>query len=193
MRIGLVRHGQTDWNAIGRIQGQTDIALNGEGIRQAQALADRLGSEPPLWNAVISSDLRRAYATAKIIGDTLDIPLLDPDPLLRERSFGEIEGTTLEEREEKYGESWREQELGIESDEHLRARGRKFLERRLLRNKEENLLIVTHGSFIAEMLLELCEELEDQRLHNLSYSILERSGDSWLPLLHNCSKHLEHL
>ena len=191
MRIGLVRHGQTDWNAVQRIQGQTDIPLNEEGVRQAKALANRLSSEPAQWQAVISSDLQRALSTAEIIANALQIPLLEPDPLLRERSFGQIEGTTVLEREEKFGANWQDQELGVESDQDLRARGLAFLHNRIHQNNEQNLLIVTHGSFIAEMLAELCADLENERLHNLSYSILERDGDTWLPLLHNCSKHLD--
>ncbi len=93
MLIGLVRHGKTDWNAEGKIQGQTDIPLNEEGKAQAIALANRLSGEERIWDAVVSSDLKRAFATAQIIAEKLGIPLLESDSRLRERYFGEVEGT----------------------------------------------------------------------------------------------------
>lgn len=60
MLIGLVRHGLTDWNAEGKIQGQSDIPLNDEGRRQAEMLGDRLLQEPYRWDYCITSSLSRA-------------------------------------------------------------------------------------------------------------------------------------
>ncbi|MCR2802997.1 histidine phosphatase family protein [Paenibacillus soyae] len=191
MNIGLVRHGQTDWNAKGIIQGQTDIPLNAEGINQAKALAGRLAQEEAFWDAVSSSDLLRARETAAIIAERLQVPLLAPDPRFRERGFGQIEGTTEDERIKRWGSDWREQGLGIETDEELRSRGVSAIADLLQREEGRNVLIVSHGGFIAQMLQELCDELTDARLGNMSYSILERRGDGWLPLLHNCTRHLE--
>lgn len=190
MLLGLVRHGKTDWNSKGIIQGQTDIPLNEDGIAQAKLLAARLFEEEPIWSAVISSDLKRAVQTADVIADRLNIPLLEPDPRFRERYFGEIEGTTEAERVQRWGSDWREQSVGMESDKVLRARGMEAIEA-LRREKDRNVLIVSHGSFIAQMLKELCASLNDTKLGNLSYSILERREDNWHPLLHNCMKHLE--
>lgn len=191
MIIGLVRHGQTDWNAKGIIQGQTDIPLNEAGISQAKALARRLREEKSIWDAVVSSDLLRARNTAEIIAEQLQVPLLAPDKRFRERGFGQIEGTTEAERIERWGNDWREHGLGIETDDELRSRGSDAITELLLREEGRNVLIVSHGGFIAKMLQELCAELEDTRLGNLSYSILERRGDGWMPLLHNCTRHLE--
>ncbi|MHA7963494.1 histidine phosphatase family protein [Paenibacillus sp. CAU 1782] len=190
MKIGLVRHGLTDWNKKGIIQGQSDIPLNDEGRDQAARLADWLAEEPGLWDAVVSSDLLRARATAKVIASKLDIPLLESDIRLRERHFGQAEGTTLAEREAKWGMDWKQLDLGIESDEVLRVRGREALKQLEDREKGRNILIVSHGSFIAQMLLELSPGLEDIKLGNLSYSILEQRNGSWQTLLHNCTKHL---
>ncbi|RJX38456.1 histidine phosphatase family protein [Paenibacillus pinisoli] len=191
--IGLVRHGKTDWNAKGIIQGQTDIPLNEEGIAQAQALASRLSNEERIWDAVISSDLQRARRTAAIIAERLGIPVLEPDIRLRERYFGEIEGTTEQERLERWGADWREQSVGMESDAEVRARGTEAITDLMKREEARNILVVSHGSFIAQMLKELCADLEDSRLGNLSYSILERQGDAWQPLLHNCTRHLDEI
>lgn len=190
MLIGLVRHGETSWNAVKRIQGQTDIPLNENGIRQAKLLAARLQADDRIWNYVITSDLQRAAATGQFIADALDIPVLPPDQRLRERYFGEVEGTTLEERVERWGEQWKELELGAESDELMRARGLELLEELYGRYPKANILCVSHGSFIAQLLLAVFPEIEDQRIDNLSYSILRRNVDGWELMQHNCTKHL---
>lgn len=191
MLIGLVRHGKTDWNKDGRIQGQTDIPLNQEGISQAISLAERLSGEARIWDAVISSDLQRASATAKIIAERLNIPLLDCDPRLRERFFGEVEGTKEQERHERWGTNWREVADGVESNEDVRARGLHAINDWKTTFPERNLLVVSHGSFLAQILAEVCSDLEDQYLSNLSYSILELRDDSWHPQLYNCTLHLQ--
>ncbi|WP_053376383.1 histidine phosphatase family protein [Paenibacillus sp. FJAT-27812] len=190
MLIGLVRHGKTDWNAEGKIQGQTDIPLNNEGIAQAKALAERLSGEKRIWDAVVSSDLLRAYATAQIIAEKLELPLLDSDPRLRERYFGEIEGTKEQERHARWGKEWRNVAEGVEPDADVRARGISALKQWQLEYPDRNLLVVSHGSFLAQLLAELCSELEDQHLSNLSYSILEHRDQRWHPQLYNCTIHL---
>lgn len=190
MQIGLVRHGQTDWNAIGRIQGQTDTPLNESGIRQAELLASRLSQEPKRWDVVASSDLRRAYMTASIIADMLEIPLLEGDKRLRERGFGEAEGLTKEERIDRWGESWDKAAGGIETDGQMLERGLSALLELGQKYADKNVLIVSHGSFLGQLMQKLCSGLGDERLDNLSYSILELKDGQWQPLLHNCTRHL---
>lgn len=145
--IGLVRHGKTDWNEQGKIQGQTDIPLNEVGIVQAKALAERLSREDQIWDAVISSDLQRAHATAQIIASKLNIPLLESEPRLRERYFGEVEGTKEQERHERWGTNWREIAEGVESNDEVRARGLSAINEWKLKYPKRNLLVVSHGSF----------------------------------------------
>lgn len=190
MLIGLVRHGKTDWNAEGKIQGQTDIPLNEEGITQAIALANRLSNEASIWDAVIASDLKRAHATALIIADKLNIPLLSKDPRLRERYFGEVEGTTEYERNERWGNEWKEVAAGVEPNEDVRARGLNALHEWQQQYPTRNLLVVSHGSFLAQLLNEICSELQDEHIANLSYTILEFRDEKWYPQLYNCTKHL---
>ncbi|SFF05422.1 probable phosphoglycerate mutase [Paenibacillus catalpae] len=191
MIIGMVRHGNTDWNALGKVQGQTDIPLNELGKKQANALAERLLRDEKLWDAVISSDLQRARQTASVIADKLGITLLEGDPRLRERNFGEVEGMTLPERIERWGENWREVAGGLESDEEVRARGLAFLADWQKKRPEGRLLVVSHGGFLAQMFDTLCSDLEKQNLGNLSYSILQFKDEQWTPLLYNCTRHLE--
>ncbi|HTH94372.1 MAG TPA: histidine phosphatase family protein [Rhodocyclaceae bacterium] len=93
-RICIVRHGETDWNADERIQGQTDIPLNAVGCAQAQAVASGLASER--FAVLYSSDLQRARDTATVTAQILNLPL-QLEPGLRERRYGEYEGLTREE------------------------------------------------------------------------------------------------
>lgn len=194
MRIGLIRHGKTDWNALGKIQGQTDTPLNQEGIRQAEALAQRLLRDGERWDAIIASDLARADETACIIAKMLGIPKLPGDPRLRERYFGEIEGTTEAERLSRWGADWRSQDHGQESDGILRGRAMAFVEELASQGIEDRrILVVTHGSLLAQLLKGLCADLADKPIGNVSLSIFEREPDRWNPLLHNCTLHLDDL
>jgi hypothetical protein len=85
----FVRHGQTDWNKVGRIQGDTDIPLNLTGLAQARGAAQLIdGVQVDL---IVSSPLRRAVATAHILADATTCPVVI-DEGLKERSFGAYEG-----------------------------------------------------------------------------------------------------
>jgi hypothetical protein len=89
----LVRHGETDWNADGRLQGRP---LSDFGRRQARELAGELEDEE--LDAIYSSDLARAQETAEIVGERIGLPVvLDPD--LREKDWGNWEGLTPVERD----------------------------------------------------------------------------------------------
>lgn len=96
-RIIAVRHGETDWNAATRIQGQTDIRLNQKGLWQAQRAAQALATGDTI-DAIYSSDLARAHATAQCIGQASAVAVLTDDRL-RERAFGRFEGHTFSELE----------------------------------------------------------------------------------------------
>src|SRR3954451_10202115 len=95
-RLLFVRHGETDWNAEGRLQGHTDRALNEYGRRQAHELADRLVGDGVA--AIYASDLARAKEAAEIIAARLDLPVV-VDPDLRERNWGNWEGLVPSERD----------------------------------------------------------------------------------------------
>ena len=95
----LVRHGETEWNRTGRMQGHLGVPLSAEGRRQATLLGERLRSVE--FSAVYCSDLPRAAETARIIGAGRNLAIT-PDSDLREFSYGEWEGLTLEEVETRY-------------------------------------------------------------------------------------------
>jgi broad specificity phosphatase PhoE len=130
----LVRHGETDWNAEGRLQGHTDRPLNDFGRRQAAALAERLAGDG--ITAVYASDLSRAQETAEILAARLELPVvLDPD--LRERDWGNWEGLTGTERDrvELVGEP-----VDVHSERVLGA-----VRRIAETHPGERIVVVTHG------------------------------------------------
>ncbi len=99
----LWRHGQTDFNAQQRFQGQTDIPLNAAGLQQAERAAPYLAALRP--DALFSSDLSRAAATAQVLAGLTGLPVqFDKD--LRERSGGSWEGLTGTEIRERYPEEY---------------------------------------------------------------------------------------
>jgi len=87
--ILLIRHGETAWNAVRRLQGHIDIALNDEGLRQADALAHALAGER--IDAIVASDLQRALQTAQAVAGHHGVPVVQ-DAQLRERCYGVFEG-----------------------------------------------------------------------------------------------------
>ena len=91
LKLYLARHGVTQWNSEGRLQGQTDTPLAPEGRDQARCLAHRLASEPV--EAVYTSDLSRARETAEIIAEPHRLSVV-VTPVLREAGFGLWEGLT---------------------------------------------------------------------------------------------------
>lgn len=91
----MLRHGQSEWNAAGRWQGQADIELTDLGYEQARRASEKLG----MFDAVASSDLRRARMTATFIAEGLGIGLLEADPRLRETDVGEWQGMTHDQIE----------------------------------------------------------------------------------------------
>jgi len=92
-RILLIRHGESEWNALGRWQGQADPPLTELGRRQAKAAAANLG---PV-DVIAASDLERALVTATIISAELGMGPVVADPGLRERDAGEWSGLTRSE------------------------------------------------------------------------------------------------
>lgn len=101
--ICLVRHGETEWNAERRIQGQIDIGLNDTGHRQAAAAGHWLAGAGIA--ALYSSDLRRARTTAEAIGAVLGLtPSLAPE--LRERRYGVFEGLTYAEAQARFPDGY---------------------------------------------------------------------------------------
>ncbi len=147
MKLLLTRHGQTDWNVAGKVQGQTDIELNETGVIQAKVVGEKLSNEK--IDVIISSPLKRAKKTAELIRGNRDIPILI-DERITERSFGEHEGKTREEF--NFSEIWNyklnKQYKEAESVRDLFTRVKGFLNKIKEEYNDKTVLIVTHGGVI---------------------------------------------
>lgn len=152
-RILAVRHGQTAWNADSRIQGHTDIALDGVGHWQAGRLAVALADEP--LHAVYSSDLSRARQTAAPLAARAGLELRI-DAGLRERGFGDFEGLSFAQIEQRWpaqAARWRRREPdfgpgGGEVLREFRARVVAAVERLARAHRGECIALVTHGGVL---------------------------------------------
>lgn len=174
MTIAFIRHGQTDWNAAGRMQGSTDIPLNDVGRGQAREAAQLLaGSE---WDVIVSSPLSRARETAAIIADGLDLELGRSYDTLAERHYGEAEGLTAADIKERWGDT--RDYPGLESLDSVVARGTAALQRISQEYEGRNAVIVCHGTIIRYTLASLAGRPLDQIL-NGSISTLDFVDDAW--------------
>lgn len=174
--LTLIRHGQTDWNLARRIQGTTDIPLNETGRADARFAAALLADGT--HHAIYASPLVRAHETAQIIAGELGLgdPGLAPD--MRERSFGEGEGTLVADYLERYGD-WNGTPAGSETLAAVCERALDALDaiardaRRRSAPVAESVIVVTHGGVIRSL------------LNHVSSGTLPREGE----LLRNGSAH----
>ena len=147
----LVRHGETDWNAEGRLQGHTDRPLSDYGRRQAQQLAGELEDED--LEAIYSSDLERARATAEAVARSQGLEVL-VDPDLREKNFGSWEGLTDVEIAQRLPDAVRGGWGDGETSDEVATRVLGALER--IRSRHNGaVLVVAHGGSLRSILAHL--------------------------------------
>ena len=176
MHIALIRHGQTDWNLQGLMQGRSDIPLNETGREQARVAASALSSEP--WDAVVSSPLVRARETAELIGSALRVPLGASYDELIEQEFGEAEGVPVAD----LGARWPDRDFeGKEPDEAVGPRGIRALERVASEHADSRVLVVTHAMVIRHTLAAISGHAERRypKLENASSSYVRFTDASW--------------
>ena len=149
-RLFVWRHGNTDWNATGRVQGQTDVPLNALGRQQAVDAAELLIRVRP--DVLVASDLRRAADTAAALGALSGLSI-KVDARLRERFFGSWQGLTMAEVTERYPQQharWTAgQEVGgdVESLADLGARVAEALsDAAALAPAGGTVVVATHGA-----------------------------------------------
>ena len=94
--ITLLRHGESEGNLLGVLQGQSDYPLTAVGVEQAQRLASYWKSEDTKFDLIVSSPLLRASQTAETIANCLKVPI-EYDPDWKERNFGRLQGANLRE------------------------------------------------------------------------------------------------
>jgi 2,3-bisphosphoglycerate-dependent phosphoglycerate mutase len=153
----LFRHGETDWNREGRLQGHTDTPLNATGLAQAEALTERL--RPHRLDAVVSSDLARALTTGRIVAEGLGVPLIR-EPGLREANIGEAEGLYWPEVKSRFGEALTERWFtdddaafpGGETGLETRSRGLAAVRRVVAEQPYRRIGVSTHGAMVRQLM-----------------------------------------
>ncbi len=152
-KIFLIRHGETEWNAIGKLQGSSDIQLLPEGIKQARLLAEHAPFHAV--DAIYSSDLLRAVMTAEILAEKFGLPVIK-ERGLRETSFGEWEGRFLSELAKENPKGFEKfftrpdkvQPPGGETFLQSQARIMNALDEIIADNEDKNIIVVSHGAAI---------------------------------------------
>lgn len=185
--ICFVRHGETDWNVQGKLQGKTDIPLNNNGIAQAEESATFLMNES--WDLVIASPLKRAKNTAEIINEKLNLPLILNDAFM-ERSFGDAEGMLLTERMAAYPNHDYPNQEARESFENRLIKGMTEIANEY---QDKRVLLVAHGAVINAILSVISEgEIGSGKtsLHNACRSTLTFDSRKWTIESYNQVDHL---
>ena len=168
--ILLARHGETDWNRDGRFQGWADPPLNEAGRAQARVLAEQLRHTP--FDAVYSSDLRRAHETAEIVAAPHGVEVVT-DPGLREVDVGSWSGLTRAEIEERFPDA--ERHDGETREQHL-TRVLETVERIARAHNGGRILVVSHGASL-RALRRHCVGAPVQRLENCAVYELHLRDD----------------
>ncbi|MFC7374726.1 MULTISPECIES: histidine phosphatase family protein [unclassified Brachybacterium] len=151
-RLVLVRHGQTDYNRDGRLQGQVDIPLNAAGAKQAALLAAAVAENPP--DLIVSSPLQRAHETARAIGQACGLEVSTDEAFL-ERGFGQWEGLTGDEIRRRWPTehaAWRDHRevtgLDVEDRPAVGSRVAAACRQLVADNRGGTVMVVTHGAAI---------------------------------------------
>jgi len=167
----LVRHGETDWNRDGRLQGHADPSLNEAGRAQARELARRLNELE--FDAAYTSDLRRATETAEIILAGRRTPLTR-EAGLREIDVGSWSGLTRPEIEERF--PGMHEHDGESRDAHL-ERVLRTVQEIARRHQGERVLIVSHGGSLRALRRHALEVESVPRLENCAaYKLAFQDG-----------------
>lgn len=148
MEILALRHGQSEWNAEGRWQGQADSPLTSLGEQQALLAANQLLSSGEIFDTIASSDLQRAQRTAEIIAEIVGDGVVELRTEFRERSAGSWQGLTRAEIETLSPGAIEQQRWpeGYESDESVISRVMPAIHE--LAKTSDRLLIVAHSGLI---------------------------------------------
>ena len=157
MKLIFIRHGQTDWNVLGKIQGSNDIELNDNGLKQAVELGIRVKEAGYRIHKIYSSKQKRAYRTAQILSEAVKVDCIPVDGL-EEINFGKWEGLTWDEvtsKHKDYYSIWKQDRRYInapegESYQELLDRVLKVI-KTILQKETKDVAIVTHGAVIMSL------------------------------------------
>ena len=182
MMIYIVRHGETQRNADGRIQGRRDIELNENGRRQAEAAAEALRGKS--FQALITSPLSRAKQTGAILAQFAQIAEVREDARIVERDFGELDGARF--TEDVRHRLYQEKVQGAESLEEVAARMAEAFDE-YVQQYDGDILVVSHGAAITALLKRLDPQLQRMHVHlnNASFSLLEWKDGAFTVINYN--------
>lgn len=154
MKLFLIRHGQTDWNLRGKIQGSCDIELNDTGIKQAEELNNKVLEESYKFSTIYSSPQTRAVKTAEILSRVTNVDYI-PIKGLEEINLGDWEGLSWAEVKEKYPTEYEEWYINRRYTKPPKGESyQDMLERvfaaihKIINENCDNVIIVTHSAVI---------------------------------------------
>jgi probable phosphoglycerate mutase len=183
-----VRHGETAWNAEGRVQGQLDIPLNAHGEAQARAVAEALAGEH--FDAIYASDLGRVRQTARPAAERLGLPV-QWDTRLRERHYGIFQAITYAEAKKCFPEDYerfRARDAGYdfrtgESLEAFSGRCLSVVNFLVAKHENQQILIFTHGGVLEMVYREATASglstPRDFEIPNAALNRLEAGASGW--------------
>ena len=176
--ICLIRHGETDWNALHKIQGRSDIPLNDTGRAQAEQTAAYLAQQG--WDMIYASPLKRARETAGTIAEAVGLECVETEADLIECNFGIAEGMNIDERKKLYPD--RNLIPEAEKLDVLNARAESIITEIAGRHPGSRIIIVSHACFIMEVLSVFSGgEINGRKtkLKNLSMNMLRFGDGGW--------------
>lgn len=198
----LVRHGQTEWNVAGRIQGHGDSPLTALGVRQAEAMAQRLAGEH--IDHIVSSDLGRALHTAAILATPLGLAI-ERHAGLRERGFGVAEGSSYAQISDEHPQMFSREK---ETDPHYAPEGGESRQQHLDRVRDtlraisnirsgQRVLVVAHGGVLSCVYRWLhgipAAAPHPIDIPNAGYNLLRVDGEVWSSPVWGDVSHLDAL
>ena len=201
IKIMLVRHGVTDWNAKGKIQGQSDTQLAPDGVHQARLLTAHFPFD--IVDAIYSSDLHRAMTTAEVIASRFNLEII-PVKEFREINFGIWEGRTFEEMAKEDPVEFKK--FFLQPDMLLIKDGETFAElqnramttlKRIVHDIGDNkhIVIVTHGAIIRTIIASIFDmplrKIWTIKQYNTSMNIIRVDDDAYSVELLNGTYHLQ--
>lgn len=170
-RFFLVRHGETEWNREHRIQGSSDIPLNDTGRAQALRVGGILAQHQ--FDLIVASPLSRAMETATIIARRLSMPMPLPVSALVERHYGEAEGATRDELDQRFpGDT---PVPGRESRDDVQKRVIRTMHDLAIRHPHADIIAVTHGGVIRSVIDYAAPGLYTEPIRNCSVHSFEHS------------------
>ena len=202
-KLCLIRHGETTWNAERRLQGHTDIPLNTKGVQQASQMAQAIKNTKLSFNALYTSDLKRAVDTANAIVELFGVKAR-VDSALRERHFGALQGLMIQEAPLLQPAIWQahisrdlEHDLdGGESITQFALRVQTVLDKIQEQHSGQTILLVSHGGTL-DMVYRIASKqaLRTERVAsvpNASFNwITHQEGEGWSVERWADTRHLE--